>query len=98
MELKKPMLLQLADKLQEHKDNISKLKTRYISDNAKMKELNDQILKLERTQKVIHSDFDPLLKDIDKLDIEANHLLNIIQENNKNMSLEEIAKELETRI
>ena len=79
------MLLQLADKLQEHKDNISKLKTRYISDNAKMKELNDQILKLERTQKVIHSDFDPLLKDIDKLDIEANHLLNIIQENNKNM-------------
>ena len=92
------MLLQLADKLQEHKDNISKLKTRYISDNAKMKELNDQILKLERTQKVIHSDFDPLLKDIDKLDIEANHLLNIIQENNKNMSLEEIAKELETRI
>lgn len=92
------MLLQLASKLQEHKDNIVKLKVSYISDDAKLKELNTQIIRLERTQKSIQGEFEPYLKDVNKLEIEATNILNIIQENNKHMSLQQIANELETRI
>lgn len=98
IEEKKPFLNQLTDKLKEHNEDVSKLYSSHTNNNSKVKELSSQIDKLEKTQKNIKNEFEPIIKELEKLEIEATNILNIIKENNKNMTLEQIAAELEQRI
>jgi len=98
IEEKKPYLNQLNDKLNEHAEDIQKMYNTHKNNNSKVKELTSEIDKLQKTQIHIKKEFEPVMKELEKLEIESSNILNILQENNKNMTLDQIATELEQRL